>query len=356
MMFYDNLRAQTGAKGQFECMESGIMKRLMNDPDAIASEAVEGFSLAYAHYVRKLDGHQAVVRRAAPKKGQVAIVTGGGSGHEPMFVGYVGRGMAHGSVAGNIFTSPPPQPIHATANAVHAGAGILLVYGNYAGDVLNFDAAAEMLVQDGIEVASVRVSDDVASAPPISRSSRRGIAGDLFAIKVAGARAEENASLADVAAAAQAAVDSMRSMGVAFSSCTIPASGRPIFDLGPDEIELGMGLHGEPGLRRTKMRSADQLAGDLVDQLLSELALTAGDEICMLINGLGSVPVSELYVMSRSAHLLIQDRGVTVARSYIGNYATSLDMAGCSITVMRLDEELRRLILAPADSPAFVQV
>ena len=236
------------------------MKRVINDPNDVATEAVQGFSLAYPNYVRQVDGSLGVVRRIPPPSREVAVVTGGGSGHEPMFLGYVGRGMAHGSVAGNIFTSPPPEPIYRTAKAANNGAGVVFIFGNYSGDVLNFGEAAEMLREDGIEVAMVPVADDVASAPVARRLERRGIAGDLFVIKVAGASAAENRNLADVTAAAEKATDATRSMGVALSSCTIPAVGRPIFEIGPDEIELGLGLHGEPGVEKTRMMSADAIA------------------------------------------------------------------------------------------------
>lgn len=337
-------------------LASTTMKRLINVPDAVAAEAVEGFSLAYPQYVRRVGEFQAVVRKAAASPGEVVIITGGGSGHEPMFLGYVGRGMAHGSVAGNIFTSPPPQPIYATAKAAHAGAGVLLLYGNYAGDVLNFDAAAEMLSEDGIEVATVRVADDVASAPLDHRSERRGIAGDLFVIKVAGARAAEGGNLAQVTAAAEKAAAATLSMGVALSSCTIPAAGRPTFDLGPDEIGLGLGLHGEPGIEKTKMMAADDIASYLLRRVLDDLGAKQGDQVGVLVNGLGNTPLSELFIINRSVDGLLRDSGLVPVRSYVGNYATSLDMAGCSITLMRLDSELKRLLVAPADSPAFVQI
>jgi phosphoenolpyruvate---glycerone phosphotransferase subunit DhaK len=332
------------------------VKKLLNDPNDVALEAVQGFALAYPQYVRKLEGWQAVVRRQAPTPGKVAVVTGGGSGHEPMFLGYVGRGMADASVAGNVFASPPPAPIYETAKAAHAGGGILFLYGNYSGDVLNFDIAAEMLKADGIAVLTVRVADDLASAPPESRDERRGIAGDLFVIKAASARAEEGASLEEVAAVAKKANENTRSIGVALSSCIIPASGRPIFELGENEIEVGMGVHGEPGVSRQSLPTAAALAADMTRRLLTDLGPRKGDEIAVLVNGLGTTPLSELFVMFRSIHPLLVAAGLRICRSYVGNYVTSLDMAGCSLTLMRLDSELKRLLLAPAESPAFVQV
>jgi dihydroxyacetone kinase-like protein len=331
------------------------MKRIINHPDAVADEALAGFAIAYPQYLRRIEGLRSVVRQIPTATGEVAIVTGGGSGHEPMFLGYVGRGMAHGSVAGNIFTSPPPQPIYTTAKTVHAGAGILFLFGNYSGDVLNFSEATEMLRAEGIEVELVRVADDVASAPLEHRSERRGIAGDLFVIKVAGACAAEGGNLSQVKAAAEKANEATRSMGVALSSCTIPAAGRPIFELGPDDIELGLGLHGEPGVEKTKMMPAEEIARFLLERILQDLCAKPGEEVAVLVNGLGNTPLSELFVVNQTISHLLSDSGLTMVRTYVGNYATSLDMAGLSINLMRLDSELKRLLLAPADSPAFVQ-
>jgi len=332
------------------------LKKLINDPNQVALETIEGLALAYPQYLRKLEGLQAVVRNDAPISGKVAVLTGGGSGHEPMFAGYVGRGMADASVAGNIFASPPPSPIYETGKAVHGGAGVLFLYGNYAGDVLNFDMAAEMLQDEGISVVTVRVTDDLASAPPESREERRGIAGDLFVIKVASARAEERATLEEVAAAANKANENMRSIGVALSSCIIPASGRPIFEIGESEIEVGMGIHGEPGVSRQSLPTARQLSADMVERLLKDLQPRVGDEVAVLVNGLGTTPLGELFVMFNNIHPLLKDAGLQIVRSYVGNYVGSLDMAGCSITLMRLDAELKRYLLAPADCPAFVHV
>ena len=332
------------------------MKKLINDPNDVALESIEGLALAYPQYVRKLEGIQAVVRRDSPIPGKVAVLTGGGSGHDPMFPGYVGRGMADASVAGNIFASPPPMPIYETAKAAHGGKGVLFLYGNYSGDVLNFDMAADMLKDEGIPVLTTRVADDIASAPLERREERRGIAGDLFIIKIASAKAEERASLEDVYAAAEKANKNTRSIGVALSSCIIPASGRPIFEIGEKELEVGMGVHGEPGVSRQSMMTADKLAVDMVNRLLGDLRPNTGDEVAVLVNGLGATPLSELLIMFRAAQPLLLQAGLRLCRTYIGNYVSSLDMAGCSITLMRLDDELRRLLLAPAESPGLVQV
>lgn len=333
------------------------MKKIINNPNEFAREAVEGLALAFPHLIRQLEGAQAILRRDAPLAGKVAVVTGGGAGHEPMFAGYVGRGMATASVQGNVFTSPPPMPIYHAAKAVHGGAGVLFLYGNYAGDVLNFDAAAAMLQEDeNIEVMSLPITDDLASAPPERSQERRGIAGDLFVFKIAGAAAEAGGTLAEVAAAARKANDQTRSMGVALSSCTIPASGKVIFELPEAEIEIGMGIHGEPGIFRSKVLTADEIANELGARIVKDLSVTSGDEVAVLINGLGATPLSELFVVSRAVSRFLAKQSIEVCRTYVGNYASSLDMAGCSITVMKLDVELKKLLLAPAESPGFVQV
>jgi len=331
------------------------VKKLINNPDDVAREAIEGLALAYPQYLRQVEGLQVVARRSAPVPGQVAILTGGGSGHEPMFAGFVGRGLAQGSVAGNIFASPPPVPIVAAAKAISGGGGVLFLYGNYSGDILNFDMAAEILEMEGIPIRTVRVTDDVASAPAGREEERRGIAGDLFVIKTAGARAEEGGDLAEVAAAAEEANANTRTMAIALSSCTIPASGRPIFDISDEDMEIGMGLHGEPGIRRGPMMRADQVGAQLIEGILTDLPALRGAEAAVMVNGMGATPLAELLIVSRAAHRVLCDAGVTIVRTYIGNFATSLEMAGCSVTLMRLTPLLKRLLLAPADSPAFVQ-
>jgi dihydroxyacetone kinase-like protein len=332
------------------------VKKLINHPDRVASETIEGLALAFPQYLRQLEGWPCVLRRTSPQTGKVAILTGGGSGHEPMFAGFTGRGMADASVAGNIFTSPPPPPIVALAKAVHGGAGVLFIYGNYAGDVLNFDMAADILRDDGIAVETVLVTDDVASAPVDRIASRRGIAGDLLVIKIAGGLAEQGANLAEVAAAARHANENIRTMGVALSSCIIPASGRPIFELGETEMEVGMGIHGEPGVERGTVKTADELAANMVERILADLAFAQGSEVAVLINGLGATPLGELFIVFRSVARLLHSAGLDICKSYVGNYVSSLEMAGCSVSLMRLDAELKRLMLAPAETPALVQV
>lgn len=331
------------------------MKKVINNPNDFAREVIEGLALAYPQYVRQLPGFQAVLRNDAPVLGKVTVLTGGGSGHEPMFAGYVGRGMADASVAGNVFASPPPPPIYEAAKAAHGGAGVLFLYGNYSGDVLNFDMAAEMLEQENIAVKTVRITDDVASAPPELIHERRGIAGDLFVMKAAGARAEEGANLAEVAAAAEKANRCTRSMGVALSSCVIPASGRVIFELGEQEMEIGMGIHGEPGVQRGLLQPADQLVSGIVARILGDLPMQAGDEVAVLVNGLGTTPLGELLIVYRSLAHSLSKFGLKIWYSLVGNYVSSLDMAGFSISLVRLDADLKRWLAAPTETPAMVQ-
>ncbi|HWB87504.1 MAG TPA: dihydroxyacetone kinase subunit DhaK [Bryobacteraceae bacterium] len=332
------------------------MKKLINNPDAVASETLDGLALAYPLILRKVEGVQSVIRCDAPVAGKVAVLTGGGSGHEPLFAGYVGRGLADGSVAGNIFASPPPGPIVATAKAIHAGRGVLFLYGNYSGDILNFDTAAEELADEGLEVVTVRISDDVASAPPDSRDKRRGIAGDIFLVKVASAAAEEFLDLAAVAAAAEKANENTRSMAVALSSCIIPASGKPIFEISESEMELGMGVHGEPGVQRRSLISANEVADFLLRHILDDLPVPRGEEVAVLVNGAGATPLGELFIIFRRVSHFLEREGIRIFRSYVGNYATSLDMAGCSVTLMRLDADLKRWLSAPCEGPGLVQV
>jgi len=334
------------------------VKKLINDPYAVVDEMLDGFVAAHARHVRRLeDGKgRAVVRADAPLAGKVGVLIGGGSGHKPAFIGYVGRGVADGVAVGNVFASPPPDPILAATRAISAGRGVLYSYGNYAGDVMNFDMAAELAADDGIEVRTVLVTDDVASAPRGEEENRRGIAGDFFVFKIAGARAEELASLDEVEAAARKANARTRTMGVALAACIVPAAGKATFSLAEDEMEIGLGVHGEPGMRRGKLESADAVTTTLLDTITADMPLSRGDEVAVLVNGLGATPYMDLYIMYRKLARLLGEAGVTIYRPYVGEYVTSLEMAGASVTVMKLDNELKRLIDAPADTPMFVQV
>ena len=328
------------------------MKKWINDPFAFVDETIEGILLAHPGHLKRCDGSKRALMRAdGPIEGKVAIVTGGGSGHIPVFLGYVGPGLCDAVSIGNVFSSPSPDEMLAATKAVHGGAGVLHLYGNYSGDKMNFGMAAEMAEMDDIEVATVLVSDDVSSAPPEEADRRRAVAGLFFAYKIAGARAEEGGSLAEVVAAAQSAVAAMRSMGVALTPCTIPAAGAPTFEIGEGEMEIGMGIHGEPGVRRGEIMPADDVADELLGHVLSDLPFKAGDEVAVLVNSLGATPPEELYIMYRRLHRVLGEAQIAIHRSFIGEYATSLEMAGASISLLRLDAELKRLLDAPAYSP-----
>jgi dihydroxyacetone kinase len=283
----------------------------------------------------------------------VGIVTGGGSGHLPGFLGYVGEGLCSGVAVGNVFSSPSAEQILEATKAVNGGAGVLYVYGNYGGDVLNFDLAADLAEPEGIEIQTVVLTDDVASAPKERAADRRGVAGMLFAFKCAGAAAERGDSLDDVARICGKANASCRTMGVGLSPTILPAAGKPTFTLPEGEMEIGIGIHGEPGTHRGKLESADAIAERITREILDDLDAEKGSRVALLVNGLGATPLEELYLLYRRSARLIADRGLKVVRSYVGEYVTSLEMAGASITVMLLDDELQALLEAPANSPFF---
>jgi dihydroxyacetone kinase-like protein len=331
------------------------MQKLINAPGDFVDEMLEGILAAHPDQLRTGGDQRAIVRIDAPVLGKVAIATGGGSGHLPVFMGYVGRGLADGAAIGNVFASPSADEMLAVTRAVNGGAGVLYLYGNYGGDNMNFGLAAELAEAEGIEVAIVRAADDVASAPLLEAARRRGIAGIFFLYKIAGARAEEGATLADVKLVAEKAAANLRSMGVALAACTVPAAGRPTFELAAGEMEIGMGIHGEPGVRRGPLQPADAITDQLIDRLLADLSPVMGDRLDVLVNGLGATPVEELYIIYRRAHARLQEAGMTVRRAWIGEYATSLEMAGASISLLRVDDELARLLDAPAQSPFFVR-
>ena len=333
------------------------MKKIINDPFAVVDEMIGGILAAHPDQLKSASpDNRSIVRADAPVEDKVGIVTGGGSGHLPVFLGYVGKGLADGVSVGNVFSSPSMDQMFAATQAVNGGAGVLYLYGNYSGDVMNFDMAAEMADMEDIKVETVLASDDVASAPPENWQKRRGVAGIFFAYKIAGARAEEMASLEEVKAAAEKAVANTRTMGVALSSCTVPAAGKPTFEIGDDEMEIGMGIHGEPGVRRGKLEPADQIAEALTKAVVEDLPFHSGDEVSVLVNGLGATPPEELYIVYRKVHELLTAQGICVYRPYVGEYATSLEMAGCSLSLLKLDDELKRLLDAPAQSPFFVQM
>jgi len=329
------------------------MKKIINDPDAFVDEALDGILAAHPTMLKAVSpDRRALARADAPIKGHVGIVTGGGSGHLPLFLGYVGVGLCTAVAVGNVFSSPSSEQILAATRAADGGAGVLYLYGNYGGDVMNFDLAGELATGE-IETQTVVGTDDVASAPPERSSERRGVAGLFFAYKCAGAAAERGASLEGVTAAARSAVANTRSMGVGLSPTILPAAGKPTFELGPDEMEIGIGIHGERGVRRGRLESADRIAGDLLEKIVADLSLARGDRVAVLVNGLGATPLEELYVLYRHVRQDLDRMGITVRRTYVGEFATSLEMAGASLSLIRLDDDLTRLLEAPARSPFF---
>jgi dihydroxyacetone kinase-like protein len=332
------------------------MKKIINDPYDFVQEMTEGMLAAYSNSLRAVnDDFRVVVRADAPVKGKVAIATGGGSGHLPVFVGYVGKGLADGACIGNVFSSPSAGKMLKVTKAIDGGKGVLYLYGRYQGDMMNFDEAAKLAQQSGIRVESVRVTDDIASMPPNEWDKRRGVAGLFFAYKIAGAKAAEGASLEETKATVEKAAEVIRSLGIALAPCTIPAVGKPSFTIGEDEMEIGMGIHGEPGIERVKMKTADEIAEILVERIVKDLPFKADDEVALLLNSLGGTPLEELYVLYGKVNQLLKEKNISVYRPYIGRYACSMEMQGASLTLMRLDDELKRLLDAPAESPFFVQ-
>ncbi|MEK7862750.1 MAG: dihydroxyacetone kinase subunit DhaK [Chloroflexota bacterium] len=331
------------------------MQKIINRPELFVDEMLEGILLAHPAALKRGGDPRAIVRADAPVKGKVAIATGGGSGHLPVFMGYVGRGLADGAAIGNVFASPSADQMLEVTRGIHGGAGVLYVYGNYGGDTMNFDLAAELADAEGIKVETVLATDDVASAPKGEERRRRGIAGIFFLYKCAGAMAAAGASLAEVKRVAEKAGVNVRTMGVALSPCIVPAAGRPTFELPHGEMEIGMGIHGEPGVRRGALETADQIAAGLLTPIIADLPYTRGDRVGVLVNGLGATPKEELYILYRRVHQILAEHGIAVHRAWVGEYATSLEMSGASVSLLKLDDELVRLLDAPAASPFFVQ-
>jgi len=331
------------------------MKKIINAPQDFVEEVLEGILLAHGDQLKTTSDPRVLVRADAPVQGKVAIVTGGGSGHIPVFLGYVGKGLADGVSVGNVFSSPSAETMYEATLAVNGGAGVLYLYGNYSGDTMNFDMAAEMADMDDIRVETVLACDDVASAPPEEWERRRGVAGIVFAYKIAGAAAEKGMDLDEVVRVTKKAVANTRSMGVALTPCTVPMAGVPTFTIGDDEMEIGMGIHGEAGVHRRKLEPADAIADRLSQAVLEDLPFAEEDKVAVLINGLGATPPEELYVLYRRIRATLDAKGIVVHRNYIGEYATSMEMAGASLSLLKLDDELVELIDAPACSPFFQQ-
>jgi len=332
------------------------VKKIINQPQDFVPEFLDGLFKAYPNQLTYEGDVHCVVRSDAPVKNKVGVATGGGSGHLPVFLGYVGKGMLDGCAVGDVFNSPSAEQMLSVTRRIDGGRGVLYIYGNYGGDVMNFDMSAEMAEMDDIEVRAVLVKDDVASAPAAEADRRRGVAGMVFAFKIAGAQADQGGSLDEVAAVTEKALANTRSMGVALSPCIVPRVGKPGFTLGEGEMEIGMGIHGEPGIKREALRSADEITERITLALLEDLQPPSGSKLAVMVNGLGATPPEELYIIYRKVHELLGDRDLSVHRAYIGEYATSMEMAGASITLFTLDAELTELLDAPAHTPFFTQV
>ncbi len=327
-------------------------KKIINNPKEVVSELLEGIIAAYNGKIKKLNGVNALVKTKIPK-GKVGLLIGGGSGHEPLFPGFIGDNMADGAACGHIFAAPTPDIIFEATKALNQGKGVLYLYGNYAGDNMNFDIASEMAEEAGIQVKTVRIWDDVASAPSERMDERRGIAGDLFVIKIAGAASATNDSLEEVLRITVNARDNTRTMGVSLAAGSIPETGEPTFELPDDMIEIGMGLHGEPGVSRGKMREADPLVNDMMERILPDLPFKEGHEACLLINNLGSTTMMEMLIVNRKVYQILNEKGIKIHDTIIGTYCTCQEMAGLSITLMKLDEELKKYYDMPANSLSF---
>jgi dihydroxyacetone kinase-like protein len=327
------------------------MKKLINSVDTVLAESLDGLVAAHSDILSLGEDHK-FVRRKVLKPGKVALVSGGGSGHEPLHGGFVGHGMLDAACPGQVFTSPTPDQMLAAADAVESGAGVLFIVKNYEGDVMNFDMAREMAA---METAAVVTNDDVAVEDSLFTTGRRGVAGTMIVEKIVGAAAEEGVDLAQLKNLGERINARTRSMGVALTSCTVPAAGKPTFDIGDDEMEVGVGIHGEPGRRRVKVMPADEAAAVMVEAIAADLPEAGSKDALLLVNGFGGTPAMELYLMYNSARRLLEARGIAIVRSLVGSYVTSLDMAGCSLTVSLLDEEATRLWDAPVHTPALRQ-
>ncbi len=326
------------------------MKKFINSVETVEDEMIQGLVKAYPKYLKKIDGHNVIVR-ANKKEGKVALISGGGSGHEPAHAGYVGEGMLDAAVAGAVYTSPASDAILEGIKAIATDKGVLMVIKNYTGDVMNFEMAAEMAEMEGIKVKQVVVNDDVAVKDSLYTVGRRGVAGTVFVHKIAGAMAETGAELDEVQAVAQKVIDNVRTMGAASLPSTIPASGKPGFELAEDEMEVGIGIHGEPGTHREKMMTANEITDHLLEKILADIDYS-GSEVAVMVNGSGSTPLMELYIINNRVADVLAEKGIKVVDTYVGEYMTSIDMAGFSISVLKLDDQLKELLGAKADTPA----
>lgn len=329
------------------------MKKFINNPEEVVDEMLEGLLLAHSDKIKSVgeEDNHSLVKIDAPSNGKVAIVTGGGSGHLPLFLGYVGNGMLDGVAVGDIFASPSVQQILDVTKKVDGGKGVLYLYGNYGGDVMNFDMAAEMSELEDIDVDSVIGTDDVASMPKGSEDNRRGVAGLFYLYKIAAAKAETGADLKQVKEVAEKVNSRVRTIGVAVSPCTIPSVGKPNFEIEEGSMEVGMGIHGEPGMYSEKIASADEVADLLTNLILKDIDINENDSVSILVNGLGSTPLEELYIVYRKVHKNLSGKNINIYKSYVGEYATSMEMGGLSISILKLDKELKDLLDTPFDTP-----
>lgn len=328
------------------------MKKIINNANEVVQEMVAGIAAAYPDSVKQLPETSVIVRKDVPVQRKVGIVSGGGSGHEPAHAGYVGKGMLDAAVSGEVFTSPTPDQVLEAIKAVDSGSGVFLVIKNYTGDVINFEMAAEMAEAEGIDVEQVVVNDDVAVEDSSFTTGRRGIAGTVLVHKVVGALADQGASLKEIKDSADKAVANVRSIGMALTSCIVPEAGKPSFELAENEMEIGIGIHGEPGIERESLKTADEIAERLTAKVLEDLNYT-DSEVAVMINGLGATPEMELYIVNKKVQGMLKEKGIQVYRTYVGGYMTSLEMAGCSVTLMKLDDELKNLLDAETSAPAF---
>ncbi|MCC6804873.1 MAG: dihydroxyacetone kinase subunit DhaK [Anaerolineae bacterium] len=332
------------------------MQRIINNPTLVVEDMLAGFVKAHPDLVAATGNPRVLKYRNAPLASKVGVVTGGGSGHKPAFVGYIGRNMVDAVAVGEIFTSPSAQAFYDAFKAANGGAGVACLYGNYAGDNMNVKLAKRMAERDGIRVETVVANDDVASAPASEREKRRGVAGEVLMWKVGGAKAALGGTLDEVIAAAQKAIDNCRSVGIGLTPCTIPAVGKPNFTIEPGQMELGIGHHGEPGVQVTELRTANEMARMMTDIILPDLPFAAGDDVVVLVSGLGATPVMELYILFNQVETILREAGIRIYRPYVGNYFTSLEMMGVTLTVMKLDDELKQLVDLEADSMGLKQL
>lgn len=331
------------------------MQRFVNDPSRVVEDMIVGFVKNHADIVAPTENPRVLKSRTAPQKGRVGIVTGGGSGHKPAFVGYLGRNMVDAVAIGEVFSSPTAKAFYDAFREADGGAGVACLYGNYAGDNMNVAMAKELAEEDDIRVLTVVANDDVPSAPKGQEGKRRGVAGEIFMWKIGGAKAAKGGALEEVIAAAQKAVNNTRSVGVGLTPCTIPAVGKPNFRIEPGKMEVGIGHHGEPGIRVDDLMSADAIAEQMVDIVLPDLPFGKGDEVAVLVSGLGATPVMELYILFGKMASLLEEKGIRIYRSFVGNYFTSLEMMGATLSVMKLDGELKELLDFEAESMGFTQ-